>query len=127
MRKSTAIPLILGLLCPGLHADDTAHIQGNPLMFLPGMAPVSNTSISAQATALPQEAISQVTNYPNPFDSRKPGLEGQTTIAYALAQDAKVSVVLYDLLGSRVREWSFKPGDMGGRAGSNQILWDGTN
>lgn len=76
---------------------------------------------------MPQEVISQVTNYPNPFDSRKPGMEGETTIAYSLAQDAKVSMVLYDLLGRRVREWTFNPGTMGGRAGSNQILWDGTN
>ena len=68
-----------------------------------------------------------MTNYPNPFDSRKSGLEGETTIAYSLAQDSKVSMVLYDLLGYRVRGWAFHPGEMGAKLGSNQVLWDGTN
>jgi len=126
MRKSTAIPLALFLLCPSLHADEGAKDQ-NPLVLLPGMSPLPRTTLPASSVSMPQEVISQVTNYPNPFDSRKPGLEGETAIAYSLAQDAKVSMVLYDLLGRRVREWSFPSGDMGGRLGSNQVLWDGTN
>ena len=113
VRKSTLIMAALVILCAG-----TLRAEGNPVQYLPGMA---------ASGGLPREIITDLTNYPNPFDSRKPGMEGQTLISYMLAKDAKVSVEVYGLLGHRVRSWEFTAGANGGRQGSNLITWDGTN
>ena len=94
----------------------------NPVRLLPGMA-----SPMSPASALPQLIITDLTNFPNPFDSRKGGLEGQTQISYQLVKDAKVSVEIYSLLGRKVRGWDLSPGVNGGRQGYNTLLWDGTN
>lgn len=104
-----------------------AFVPGNPLMKMPGMNPNASALGSAFSAPLPAPVISDVSNAPNPFDSRKGGLEGQTQISYTLAQDVPVRVTLYDLLGFRVRRWDFSAGQNGGRAGHNQFLWDGTN
>src|SRR5688572_19206838 len=84
---------------------------------------------SAQAAlgALPKAVISDLSNAPNPFDSRKGGPEGQTRILYTLDQNLPVQVTLYDLLGFRVRRWDFPAGQEGGRLGHNEFVWDGTN
>src|ERR1019366_6569015 len=79
-----------------------AHIPGYPLMTLPGMRTLPRTE-SLSGEALPRPLITDVINIPNPFDSRKAGLEGQTQIAYHLDKDIPVTVTLYDLLGLRVR------------------------
>jgi hypothetical protein len=76
---------------------------------------------------LPGSLITDVSNAPNPFDSRKGGLEGQTRISYVLSRDAPVRVTLYDLLGFRVRRWDFSAGQNGGKSGSNFFIWDATN
>lgn len=99
-----------------------ANVPGSPLMGLPGMRALPRTE-AFLSEPLPQPLISDVTNAPNPFDSRT----GQTQIAYRLDRDAPVTVTLYDLLGQRVRRWSFAAGPNGGRQGSNTFLWDGTN
>lgn len=103
-----------------------AHIPGYPLMTLPGMRTLPRTE-SLSGEALPRPLITDVINIPNPFDSRKAGLEGQTQIAYHLDKDIPVTVTLYDLMGLRVRRWQFGSGQNGGREGSNHFLWDGTN
>lgn len=112
MRKATLIIFLLSSFgVSPLRAD-------NPVTMLPGMP---------AAQVLPQAVVSDLTNYPNPFDSRKTGLEGQTQISYSLAQDANVSVEIYGLMGHRVRQWDFAAGSQGGRQGANLIAWDGTN
>ncbi len=81
-------------------------------------------------TGLPEDIISEVSNYPNPVDTRKGGLEGKTFITYLLAGDADVEITIYDLLGYRVMHWSFPGGTEGGRQGPNTVPpggWDGTN
>ncbi|MBN1822759.1 MAG: hypothetical protein JW803_00410 [Endomicrobiales bacterium] len=86
------------------------------------------SSESAPAiTGLPGEVISKVSNYPNPVDTRKGGVEAQTNIVYILNQDAEVTITLYDLLGYEVYNWSFSPGSDGGKKGANRVIWDGTN
>ena len=89
-------------------------------------SPVSSTI----DTGLPSEIISAVSNYPNPVDTRKGGLEGRTFITYLLASDAQVDITVYDLLGYRVMAWSFQAGGPGGQQGPNTVPpggWDGTN
>jgi len=55
-------------------------------------------------------------NYPNPFRTR-------TTIKYALPKQAEVRVVIYDILGRRVRDLV----DRKRRAGIHRIRWNGRN
>ena len=102
-----------------------AQVAGQPVMRLPGMSPMPQ-ALAPQA-ALPGPVINDVQNAPNPFDSRKDGLDGQTQISYSLIKDLPVRVTIYDLLGFRVRRWQFAAGQNGGRQGPNQFLWDGTN
>ena len=63
--------------------------------------------------ALP-ETFALYQNYPNPFNP-------ETTIRYALPEDAEVSLVIYNLLGERVRML------VSGRqnAGYGAVRWDG--
>ncbi|MDP1676017.1 MAG: FlgD immunoglobulin-like domain containing protein [Bacteroidota bacterium] len=55
-------------------------------------------------------------NYPNPFNP-------STTISYQIPTDAKVTVMVYDLLGNIVSELF----DGFANAGYNAIVWDATN
>ncbi len=102
-----------------------AHIPPPPAMMLPGMRATTYSLTSAQP--LPQPLITDVINVPNPFDSRKSGLKGQTQIVYRLDKDVPVTVTLYSLTGFRVRRWQFTAGQNGGREGVNYFSWDGTN
>ncbi|MBI4425837.1 MAG: hypothetical protein HY554_19055, partial [Elusimicrobia bacterium] len=79
------------------------------------------------ATTLVTSPLSNVSNYPNPFDSRKGGPEGKTTITYTLGSNSDVTITIYDLLGYVVKVMSFSPGSTGGRAGPNFVEWDGKN
>ena len=142
MKKSTLIIASLALLSAGLLQAEEGALEaqqpdkpfqlaatlpamksGNPVQYLPGMPAAS----LAAAAALPQPLITDLTNFPTPFDSRKSGVEGTTVISYQLAKDAKVTVEIYDLLGLKVRGWDFAPGVNGGRQNANTLTWDGTN
>jgi len=113
---------VVGLAAALSWASDQASLPPHPLMLLPGMS--NSHSFPA---SLPAPVISDLTNAPNPFDSRHAGLAGETQISYTLAGNYGVTMTLYDLLGQRVRSWDFQAGEEGGRAGNNSILWDGTN
>jgi hypothetical protein len=75
------------------------------------------------STGFPEEAISEVVNYPNPVDTRKE----PTNIAYILNEDSAVKITLFDLLGYQIRVWNFEAGQEGGKAGPNVFKWDGTD
>lgn len=137
--------MALAFVSAGAQASDQSQAPGtpvavgtlspNPLTQLPGMrlpaGPQNPARLpgmgSAPALSFPEEVISDVSNAPNPFDSRRGGLNGQTQISYHLSGPYAVRITLYDLTGFRVRQWEFSPGQSGGRAGLNQVLWDGTN
>ena len=55
-------------------------------------------------------------NYPNPFNPT-------TTVRYQVPEQADVRIVIYDLLGRRVRTLVDTPHD----AGFHTTLWDGRN
>ncbi|MEK6646928.1 MAG: hypothetical protein AABY84_09680 [Candidatus Firestonebacteria bacterium] len=76
---------------------------------------------------LPKEVISMLANYPNPFDTRKSGVEGQTTITYLLNQDADVTIQIYDLLGHLAWTKECPKALEGGQVLLNNIVWDGKN
>jgi hypothetical protein len=78
-------------------------------------------------TTIGTELLSKVSNYPNPVDTRKGGVEGKTVINYTLNDNAEVTITVYDLLGYVVREFHFSAGSDGGKLGPNFVLWDGKN
>jgi hypothetical protein len=123
----SAVPLSAEQVSPAKDQVAMAFVPGNPLMQLPGMSPTPRGSTFSIQPPLPKSLITDVSNAPNPFDSRKGGLAGQTRISYVLSQDAAVHVTLYDLLGFRVRRWDFSAGQNGSKSGSNFFMWDGTN
>ena len=71
--------------------------------------------------------ITGVSNYPNPFDTRKGGASGKTTITYTLNADSDVTITVYDLLGYVVKTMNYNSGSAGGMAGPNFVTWDGRN
>ncbi|MEA3506196.1 MAG: fibronectin type III domain-containing protein, partial [Elusimicrobiota bacterium] len=80
----------------------------------------------AAATGLPEKAIDQVSNYPNParFDLG----DEYTRITYRLKYDSRVDVYLYDMMGHLVKEWNFESGEEGGgKKGPNSFDWYGKN
>jgi hypothetical protein len=92
-----------------------------------GLASVWSAESASVATTVITSVIGEVSNYPNPFDTRKGGPYGKTVITYELGADSDATITIYDLLGYVVRTFKFNPGEMGGRLGSNRIEWDGKN
>jgi hypothetical protein len=62
-------------------------------------------------------------NYPNPF---APDRE-RTTISYVLDRDGEVAIDIFTLFGDRVWSQQLAAGANGGRAGLNEVSWDGRN
>jgi hypothetical protein len=109
------------------------HFYRYQVQSINGAGTASDWSAASSTidTGLPSEIITMVSNYPNPVDTRKGGMEGRTCITYLLASDAQVDITVYDLLGYRVIAWSFPAGSIGGQQGPNTCVpaggWDGTN
>lgn len=105
----------------------------NGVLIFSALSPVtlqvgSQSLKEGASTGFPsEEVIREVYNYPNPFDIRKDGEEGKTTIRYTLNENAEVIVTLLDLLGYEVNSWTFPAGIEGGKKGVNSIKWDGIN
>ncbi len=69
------------------------------------------------------KVISNIGTYPNPVDVKR----GNTTLTYKLDQNVPVSITIYDLMGYEIKHFEFKPGEQGGKKGTNEILWDCTD
>ncbi len=67
--------------------------------------------------------ISNVSSYPNPFNSNS----GVATIVYTLDTPGNVSIQIYSVFGSLVKSLSYSGGSVGGQAGVNTVTWDGTD
>ncbi|TPW21576.1 MAG: hypothetical protein FD126_547 [Elusimicrobia bacterium] len=92
-----------------------------------GIASAFTVESAAVATSITNSVVSNVSNYPNPFDSRKGGPEGRTVITYTLGANADVEIIIYDLLGYVVKTFKLAPGEQGARLGPNFVTWDGKN
>ena len=73
------------------------------------------SSASTQSTVIPK-IFSLRQNYPNPFNP-------STTILYSVGKKAKVSVVLYDMLGKEVTTLVSDTKERG----DHTVQWNGTN
>jgi hypothetical protein len=78
-------------------------------------------------TGMNSSILSGVSNYPNPFDSRKGGDLGLTKITYTLNADADTTITIYDALGYLVKTITCTPGSEGGKTGTNFVPWTGRN
>jgi len=76
----------------------------------------------AQTGPIP-EVLSQVSNYPNPFNPN----DGPTAITYLLNQAADVKIELFDVFGHPVYEENFNSGTEGAKLGPNVWEWIGEN
>ena len=65
--------------------------------------------------------VGPVINTPNPFDPAK----GPTTIKYTLTKDVTVSLYLYNMRAERIWDYTAPAGSEGGKAGINQVVWEG--
>ncbi len=61
-------------------------------------------------------------SYPNPFNSNR----SHTTIHYEMPADSAVTIKIYDMVGRPIQSWNFSAGETGGRAGINELSWDGS-
>jgi hypothetical protein len=71
----------------------------------------------------PNAAGGYVSNYPNPFH---PPMQG-TTVAYQLADRARVTLRIFTSHGDLVLQKVFERGGLGGSSGLNEYVWDGRN
>ncbi len=60
-------------------------------------------------------------NHPNPFSTAT----GATKITYTLTVDTNIMIYLFDVRGALVWKRSCQSGSMGGKAGYNEVEWDG--
>lgn len=72
---------------------------------------------SADKVAIEGFALS----YPNPFD---PGLQ-PAAIGYTLSKPAEIKLNIFDLGGNLIKAQSYSADSNGGRAGYNEVTWDG--
>jgi hypothetical protein len=81
---------------------------------------------SIVAADVPQELLSGIHIFPNPFVAGSQ----EAKIRYVLAQDSEVNIDIYTLLGDLVRSWHYPPGvelrSKGQVEGyTNEIIWKG--
>lgn len=68
------------------------------------------------------EVVGPIVNYPNPF---RP-LKGETaSIAYTLTKDAQITLYIHDIRGTVLWKRTYEPFEEGGKAGYNEITWNG--
>ncbi len=60
-------------------------------------------------------------NYPNPFNPES----GPTSISYTLSKSSNISLNIYDLMGGLIVKKTFASAAQGGKAGYNEVTWDG--
>jgi outer membrane protein assembly factor BamB len=57
----------------------------------------------------------------NPFD---PG-SGPTKLKYSLSRDHEITIYIFNIRGERIWQYRASAGAEGGKAGVNEVLWDG--
>ncbi len=80
-----------------------------------GLFKGSTAESKENETNLPKE-YSLLGNYPNPFNP-------STTISYALPYQSSVELIVYDIMGAKVKSFAIPSQS----AGYQNILWDGRN
>jgi hypothetical protein len=114
---------------PGEHPRTPGFYYSYRVRAISGAGVVSSWSPLTEAanTGFTSSIIAGVSNFPNPFDSRKGGNAGKTQITYTLNANADVSIQIYDSLGYLTKSIGCQAGSNGGMLGRNFVEWDGRN
>jgi hypothetical protein len=99
------------------------HAQGGPGARSVSVSISRFGTFRITAQAAPTPGISDLYNYPNPFDPNM----GGTTINYILGANSDVTIGIYDLFGGLVRTIRIPSGQNGGIVAQNTYTWDGRN
>lgn len=73
-------------------------------------------------TAGAVEMLAIPLNYPNPFDPAT-----GTAISFYLTRDSNIQINIYDVSGNLIAKKVCASGAAGGKAGYNEVLWNGIN
>jgi hypothetical protein len=92
---------------------DTKYVYSLISVSYNGVQVVEGT---VEVTSLRPEKFELSQNYPNPFN-------GGTTIRFALPQDSRVKITIYNILGQKIRTLA----DNKFPTGYHKITWDGRN
>jgi len=86
--------------------------QGNPsTREVVGLVVQANSDISLQGAPL---------TYPNPYNGT-----GNVSIGYILSKNNSITITIHDLMGSQLVKKSYSSGQAGGKAGYNEVSWNG--
>ncbi|MBU0687193.1 MAG: metallophosphoesterase [Candidatus Margulisbacteria bacterium] len=84
--------------------------------------------VALQVAAAGDAAItSRALNFPNPFapSTGTVGVVGGTNIGYTLSKNANVKIMIFDIMGTKLREINCATGATGGTVGYNEVYFDG--
>ncbi len=101
---STPFTLRITISRSGMYAEDTHYI------WITGYG--EEFKITSPSTSIPQK-YNLYANYPNPFNP-------STTIRYDLPEKSSITILIYDQLGRKLKEWNLEE-----NAGRKQITWYG--
>ena len=101
----------------------TVYDAGNNRAMTYTMYPVVAGKSAQQTTesAATRLTLQNVHFIPSPFKIHKE----KGYIRYNLNKNASVTIIAFDRLGRRIRDWDISSGMQGGRVGVNEIRWDG--
>ena len=94
-----------------------------------GMPSIEQTPVSTiNSGKIANVEIRNEISYPNPFSPNGDGVNDKARIRFELSDDATVTVKIYNQIGKLVYAFDkIEPGFNGGRAGVNELVWDGLN
>jgi hypothetical protein len=107
----------------GSYALDLAGSGAFGLRDVRAQVPVGTTVLGGELRSAVFTLFESVQVVPNPFAPERE----MAAIAYVLESDASVAIEIFTLLGDRVWSRAITAGDVGGRAGLNEVAWDGRN
>jgi hypothetical protein len=88
--------------------------------------PVARISTREATNLLVQSALDLTVqgvplNYPNPFNPES----GPTSISYTLSKAGEITLLVCDIMGNQISRQSYSSVVNGGRAGYNEVTWNG--
>lgn len=83
---------------------------------------ISTKELTGRITEKPM-IVGRVLPHPSPFNP----LEDDVKITYQLTTDTSIRIYVHNIVGERIWQTKIDPGEEGGHAGYNEVLWGGTD